>query len=156
VPRRVEPYVTRQVLPDLLDLALDGRGDVEGVRLRLPDDAEADRGLSLVADDLALVLCTDRDPPHVVQPGRPAGRLGNHQLAEALGRRQLAERLDGELAPRAFAAPRRDLDVAATKRRIDVSDRQALRGQPVVVDPHAHRIALLAADDDLGDARQLR
>ena len=148
--------VGRQLLADHLDLALDRRGDVERVGLRLADDAETDRGLALKAHDLAVVLGADREARDVVELDRAAFDRGDHDLAELLGGGQLADRLDRQLAPRSLDPSGRNLDVAAGERRLDVRHRQLLRGQTVVVDPHAHRVALLARDQHLGDARELR
>ncbi len=56
----------------------------------------------------------------------------------------------------ALDAARRDVDVLALRARRPTSAIVRLvRGQARVVDPHPHRVAALAGDDDVGHARQL-
>ena len=85
----------------------------------------------------------------------PGVGLGEDQLVVLLGGLHLAERAHGELALAALDPARRDVDVLALQRGRDVGDRQRLAGEPRVVDPDPHRVAPLAGEPDLGDARQL-
>src|SRR5262249_45180781 len=113
-------------------------------------------GLAVEAHELARVLRPDLDARDVADAhGAPVDVL-HDQLLEALGRAQLAEAAHGELRLVGLEPPRRHVDVLALECGAQVRDREALRGEPAVVDPDAHRVAPLAADHDARDAREPR
>ena len=105
-------------------------------------------------------LRTEFDPRHVAHPDQRAVRLGAHDdRAELLGgfepalggqRDRALLRLDHRCA--AYAADR-GLDVLRAYRGDHLVRRQPEPGQPVHVEPDAHRIVLLAKQIGLADPR---
>ena len=125
-------------------------------RLRLLDDAEADRRLAVVAGQRALVLGAELRP----RRRRAAGRTGRRRFRATM----MAPNSSGVArSPRVRTANSRSGALDAARRgsrrsrrgsaRSMSGDGEPVRGQPLRVEPDAHRVAALAADEDRADAR---
>jgi hypothetical protein len=95
----------------------------------------------------AIVIGAERDRGDVGDPHRVAVQLGDDDGRELLGLVEVAARPHGELAAVPLDAARRDLGVARPQRTLDVADGEAVGGETLRVDPHAHGVAARGADE---------
>ncbi len=126
----------------------------ERVGGRLLDDAQAHRRVAVDAHDAALIERAQARLADVFQPHRIAARLGDDHVVELLGVPEIGLGQHGELALRGFDPAGGNLHVLSPQAVLDIGRREAVGGEPVAVDPQAHRVAALAADDHRGDPGQ--
>ncbi len=155
-----ESKATRRDMPSgsasrsALDLALHRARHLERVGGRLLDHAQPDRRIAVDAHHLALVERAEARAAHVAQPHRVAAALADDHVVELADVAQVGLGEHRELALRRLDAPGRDLDVLAPQRVLHVLHRERVGRQPLAVDPQAHRVLALAADDHRGDPGQ--
>src|SRR6266516_5562992 len=85
-------------------IASDPPSDVDQVRLGLPDHADRDRGIPVVAEDRAIVLGPELDVRHVLELDDLPALTRHRHLPESLRRLELAQGPDRELPSRRFDA----------------------------------------------------
>ncbi len=154
VERALELDTERQRLLDRGQLRANAPRHVDQIGLRLPDDADRDRGRPFPAEDRAIVLGTQLHAGDVLELDELSALARHDHFAEFGGRLELAERAHRELAPGRFDPAGGDLDVARVDRGLHVLHRERARRQGVGLHPHAHRVAPLAEDGGAADARQ--
>ncbi len=147
-----ELHPLRHERSELRQGGLDRVGDLERRGARLLDDSETHGGQLVVTDDRPLVLGADRDLCHVREPDGAVADLREEDRAELGGIVELAARAHGELAAFPLDATGRDLGVLPLDRAVHVDDSEPVGREPGGIEPYAHRIPALAADDDGPDA----
>ena len=136
-----------------LHLGVDALGDLQHVRRRLRNDAEAERRLAVGARDVAQVLGRELDVRDFAEAHQVAAfAAADDQLAEIARRVQAGVRVQREFALAGFDAAGGQLDVLGAQRILDVLHGEPARRHRLAVEPDAHREAALAADADLRDA----
>ena len=144
----------RQRLLDPRQLVADRVGHLDDVGLRLADHADRHRRRALEPERAPLVLGAELHAAEVLELDQHAAGVGHDQLGELVGRLELAERADGELAAVGLDAAGRHLDVAAPDGLLHVLHGQTARRQLGGGEPYPHREAPLAEDPRLAHARQ--
>ena len=147
--------VLRQRALHEFDFARDSLRDIEHVGLRSRDDADADPGQTVRACEIALILGRKPYFRHITEAYEvPIGRTADDERAKVLRRLHRRPRAQGELPLARFDAPRRQLDVLAPQRRLDIVDGELPRSQRLAIDPDTHRITAAAREARRGHAGQ--
>ncbi len=129
-----EIHTLGQGLLQLRDLGMDLAGDVDLVGLGLLDDAHADHGLTIAAELVSPVGRGDLDLGHLAEPNQmPVVTTFEHEAREILGGLVVADDADGELAVDGIDAARRELDVFAPQRVLDVLHGEAAGRERIAV-----------------------
>jgi hypothetical protein len=143
----------RQVLLHRRQHLAHAGGNIERVGGGIADHARRDRRRAVQAHALALAGSGLLDAGHVAQPhGEAVDHLQRH-FGELALRVEVRARSDVEFALLAFDAAGRHFQVLAAQRVFHVLRRQPVGGQPVGVEPDAHRVLALAEDRHVGHAR---
>ena len=153
----------REALLELRHLVPDRMLDLHDVRARRGDRKPRGGRVSVRVSDGAVVHRAELDAADVADAGDASlfVRLDD-DVAELLGRRQSAERLDVDLVGRVgrdrrrIEHARRDLGVLRTQRAQDLAGADVVRGSLVRIDPDPHRVLALAEQLDIRHARQAR
>ena len=150
-----------KALREPLELGAHRRGDLERVGLRHLEDAECRRGLARETRETRVALCAELDARDVAEAQQRSPRLGaDHDRLELLdgGEASLRAQREVELligrGRRRAGSARGDLHVLLAHRRDHVRGRQPELGQPLGIQPDAHRVAPLAEDPDVADPGQ--
>ena len=141
---------------EILEFAADVVGHGKGVGRRLAHDAEPDRVPARLVEFETRIFRADLHAGHLAEADEVAVLARDDDLFELLRGGEARIRLDRELALRGLDASPRQLDVLALDRGLDVLDGEAARSKRRSVDPDAHGKTALAAEIDVGDARQGR
>ena len=113
------------------------------VGARLGDDDDADHRHAVHLHVAARVLRTEFGAADVAQADDAARVGADHQVVELLRGVHQAHRADRQLGGVALDAARRQFDVLAVERLLDVHGRDAVAGHLRRVEPQAHRVAFL-------------
>src|SRR5205823_10527046 len=154
VERGFELHARGQHLLDAWDGLANASRHVDEVRFRLPDYADGDGGICIVAEDRARVLGRELDARHILELDDLPALTRHDQLPEFPWVLQLAQGPDRELPPRRFDASGGNLDVARGDRALHVLHGEAPRRQLVGLYPYPHREAPLAEHPRAADTRQ--
>ncbi len=129
-------------------------GHVERVRGRLLHHPKGDGRQPVGADDAALVEGPELGMADVGEADEIALGVLQDQIVELLRRLEIGLREHRELARHAFDAAGRDVDILPPERVLDVLRREVVGGEPLGIEPDAHRIFAFAEQPDIGDAGQ--
>ena len=112
--------------------------------------------LAIEADDLTLIERADLGLAHVAQAHEIAIGVLDDEIVELFRRTEIRLGQHRELTLLALDAARRHLDVLAAQRVLDILRRQLVGGEPLRIEPNAHRIGPVAVEAHLGHAIQGR
>ena len=107
-----QPQIRRQCLADVLRLRTHGTGDLQRVRARLPDDAEAHHQHTISFEDRASLIRAERNTRHLAKTNLVAiFTARDDQPLKVLHRAILAVQPDRELPVQRLHRSRRWIDV---------------------------------------------
>ncbi len=149
----------REALRQTRELRAHATRHLERVGLGELEHAERGGGLAGEARESGIALRAELDARHVSEMQQRPARLGaDHDLLELLDRGEAPLRSQRNLElnaggrRRRSGAARGDLHVLLAHRVDHVGRREPERGEPLGIEPDAHRIAPLAEDVDVADA----
>src|SRR2546425_8532705 len=138
IERGFELHARGQRLLDAGDGLANAWRHVDEVCFRLPDHADGDSGVSVVAEYRAIILGPELDVRHILELDDLPALTRDCQLPEFPRRLQLAQGPDRELPPGRLDSAGGNLDVARGDRALHVLHGEGPRRQLVGLYPHAH------------------
>ena len=147
-------HARRQRRAELGHFGLDRLRHRQRIRGGLLDDAQAHGRLAIDTQDVAFIGGAQFGAADIAQPHRVTLHVADDQLVELLRRAQIGFRQHGEFALAAFDAARGHFDVLPAQRVLDILRRQRISRQALAIEPDAHRVTPLPADNHRGHARQ--